>query len=1113
MVDTVDIVDLGARITTLSRQERTNILDTVTQDNSFRQLIEHLPDAVIIHHQGQIVYCNSAANVLFRTEAEGELLGEDPLSLVLPQDIDDIQALRRNALKNDPAVTGRTGVYVRRDSTQFYCRSFLLNIGIESDPVYLVIFHDITEPIEAKQALEIGEEQFRASFEEAHIGMAIVEIDGQLRHMNNSYCRILGYSAEELKSMNIRDFTADEDIEENDKLIRQLTTGELNSFHLEKRYVRGDGDIIWASVNVAIVRDSDGLPSHMVSQIEDINDKKTAMEALVEYENALTRLNTITTKPKTSSSEKISETLRLGMEYFGLESALVNQMDLEDCTVLYAEGVGASKYQGAEMKSEDTYCYLALMANEPSGFHHVKESEVSESSCYQSLAFEAYFGTPLFVNGERYGTVCFCSKSMRKSPFDDHDKSMLRVLAQWIGAEIHQQTVERALTESAEKYRTLNESAADAIFVHDRDGNIIEVNESACEILGYSREELLDLNVSDVEVGQNEFDIQNNTSRLEKAGSFTARGIHRRKDGSDFPVEVRVSAVLFGRKEYRMAIARDMGEREKSEQALRDSEQRFRRIFEDAQTGMVVTEPNGEIRYANGAYCRMLGYSADELVSKSVVELVHPDEQADTQMALDQVQPAWNVEKRLVTKNGEIVWSHITRGNILNAEGDPEYRISQVIDISERKSTERALAQRQAIQDLLRRTATASNEAETFTDALEIALAGICGLTGWPVGHAFLISDEEPVEFRSTKSWHLDDAESYAEIKQITETEVLPHRNKLLTEVIKNKSPVSRGVGKSGGIGNRGKALLQAGLNYSVESPVMVGSEVVAILEFFMTEDFEADDHLLHMIEQIGTQLGRVIERSRSRRDLLVAMQTAEQASRAKTEFLANMSHELRSPLTAILGFTEVMQNGLFGDLGSPKYQEYVDNILKSEEHLQAIIGDILDVSAIESGHVNMKEDDIDIVSVISSSARMLYQRAEVAGVQLKIEVDPELPKIRGDARRLKQVFVNLLSNAVRFTPEGGIVEVSSEIHDNGDLALAVSDTGIGMDNVGIEKALTIFGQVESDLSRNFEGTGLGLPLSEGLMKAHGGTLEITSDLGKGTSVMVTVPAERVISG
>jgi signal transduction histidine kinase len=254
------------------------------------------------------------------------------------------------------------------------------------------------------------------------------------------------------------------------------------------------------------------------------------------------------------------------------------------------------------------------------------------------------------------------------------------------------------------------------------------------------------------------------------------------------------------------------------------------------------------------------------------------------------------------------------------------------------------------------------------------------------------------------------------------------------------------------------------------------------------------------------------IERKRAHMQLLEEKERAELANRSKSEFLANMSHELRTPLNAIIGFSEILQNELMGPLGTDCYKEYVLNIKDSGTHLLDIINDILDLSKIEAGKAQLLEEIIDLSRTILACTRLMEVRAANAKVRLVATVAPNLPAVRADERKMKQILINLLSNAVKFTPEGGEVTLFARRSEGGGVEITVSDTGIGIAPEDIQKALSPFNQIDSSLSRKYNGTGLGLPLAESFTRMHGGTLTLESREGEGTRVVLYFPENRVVS-
>ena len=255
----------------------------------------------------------------------------------------------------------------------------------------------------------------------------------------------------------------------------------------------------------------------------------------------------------------------------------------------------------------------------------------------------------------------------------------------------------------------------------------------------------------------------------------------------------------------------------------------------------------------------------------------------------------------------------------------------------------------------------------------------------------------------------------------------------------------------------------------------------------------------------------RLIEILAAEEELRQAKNKAEKASAAKSEFLAAMSHDLRTPLNAIIGFSELMRERIFGPLGDPHYEQYAVDIHKSGHHLIGLINGILDISKIEAGKYELTEKALDIKSAIEEIIELGRTQAEEKNIDLIYDIPPGFPMLMADERSLRQILNNLISNAIKFTPAGGKVVISARIEQSGSIVLQVTDNGMGISEKDISKALAPFEQIDSEQSRKHEGTGLGLFISSNLMAVHGGTLDIKSDIGKGTTINLHFPSERTV--
>ncbi|MBI1210155.1 MAG: hypothetical protein GC190_01725 [Alphaproteobacteria bacterium] len=239
------------------------------------------------------------------------------------------------------------------------------------------------------------------------------------------------------------------------------------------------------------------------------------------------------------------------------------------------------------------------------------------------------------------------------------------------------------------------------------------------------------------------------------------------------------------------------------------------------------------------------------------------------------------------------------------------------------------------------------------------------------------------------------------------------------------------------------------------------------------------------------------------------ARHRADHANQAKSEFLANMSHELRTPLNAVIGFAEIMRANIYGPLGDQRYDDYVGHIHASGHHLLCLINDVLDLSRIEAGRFVLSPIDIGVADLMKSVRKYVEYSASQRGVEVVTKIAPAMPLLVADDRAVKQVVLNLLANAVKFTPEGGRVTAEARMNSAGGIDFVISDTGVGIHPDDLGKVFETFGQGEHQLARKEKGSGLGLPIARGLMEAHGGTLTLTSELGRGTTVTASFPPER----
>jgi len=625
-----------------------------------------------------------------------------------------------------------------------------------------------------------------------------------------------------------------------------------------------------------------------------------------------------------------------------------------------------------------------------------------------------------------------------------------------------------------ERLRLTFEKASHGMALLDLSGRWRQANQALCAMLGYSAQELMALSVRDVthpdDWSYDEDWLQGLSTTPET--EFAREKRYLRKDGQ--VVFAHVSGALLpavqGDAPLIMAHIQDVSLRHRAEQQLRTSEARFRHAFDLAAHGMAVAAPDGRIQHANRQFCRALGRDEKELVD---VKVEHLGDSAATRaeeryrrehLLSDPATSSYVLEKRLSHADGSSVWLKVSASLVRDQAGRAQSLLYQAYDVSgERIAQTRALT---AESQLLGAVETVADDVLLFDSEDRLVLVNSHLLNTEP-DLADVLVPETPFK-------------------------VIIHRIADLALI----DPV-------------GDRSLAEWRHWRLERFRQADAEPFEVRtrdgRWMLVRQGRAADGSTLILRSNITEL------KRREVALITAKAEADRANRAKSEFLANMSHELHTPLNAINGFSEVMLKELHGPLGAPPYREYVRNIFDAGQHLLEIISDILDLSRIEAGDLTLHEAQAHPYDLVSRTLRVMLPTAQEKSLEVRNHIPPDGPTLVCDAARLRQVLSNLLTNAIKFTDPGGSILLIGRVGRSGQYILSVSDTGRGMTEQEIAKALTNFGQIEGVFTRNTGGTGLGLPLTRALVEAHGGTLDIMSQAGVGTTVSVRLPAHRVV--
>jgi signal transduction histidine kinase len=376
-------------------------------------------------------------------------------------------------------------------------------------------------------------------------------------------------------------------------------------------------------------------------------------------------------------------------------------------------------------------------------------------------------------------------------------------------------------------------------------------------------------------------------------------------------------------------------------------------------------------------------------------------------------------------------------------------------------------------------------------------LTGAAGCTIWEY-------DEPHEEFRIRMSHYADQADS-ALLPALGRVTTIRRGEGVTTRVMEGRQPVQipditvEGVYES----PIRRALIEAGHRALLGVPLLSEDQVIGVLAVTRKTPGEFEPEVVRLLGTFATQSALAIQNARLFHEIEDKSRQLEVVSQHKSEFLANMSHELRTPLNAIIGFSEVLLERMFGEVNE-KQVEYLQDILESGRHLLSLINDILDLSKIEAGRMELELTDFNFPQAIDNAVMLVRERAERRGITLSRLVDERLGQIRGDERKIRQVLLNLLSNAIKFTPEGGRIEVRA-VPVDGSVEVSVTDTGVGIAPEDQEAVFEEFRQV-GGAERKAEGTGLGLTLCRKFVELHGGKIWVKSQVGAGSTFTFAIP-------
>jgi PAS domain S-box-containing protein len=883
-----------------------------------------------------------------------------------------------------------------------------------------------------RNSAQKSEQFFRSIFENAQIGISFFNIDGRAVFSNRALQQMLGYSGEELSHLEKwEEIVHSDDRAAGGKRYAALICGERDHDEWEQRFVRSDGRILIANERFTLLRDAVGNPQYVASLMEDITEKKRAQE----------------------ERNRVAKRMEMLLESTGQG---IYGIDLQgNCTFINRAACELVGYHSDEVLGRNMHDLV---------HHHKPDGSVYPiDECPVFRAFRK--GEGCCVDTEVMWRRDGVPIPAQYSSFPIFEGGMITGAVVTVLDITERKRAKEKLEASEQLFHSIFDNAQIGIAYFKIDSQEHISNHALHEMLGYSGEELSRLDQWDeiVALEERAFGAERYAELIQGTRDTDEYEQHFiRRDGSVVTAneKFRLLRDPAGKPQYIVGLTEDITERKRAEEALQQSENLFRSIFENAQIGISIFDIDTRMHLTNRALQEMLGYPERDLRGLDQWDgIVHSDERLSSAERYAEMiegkRDADEYENRFIRSDGRIVVGNGRFQLLRDAAGKPQYIVALTEDITERKRTQEALLESEQL----------------FRTVFENAPVGI-GL--YNVAKA---------KYFTNRALH----------------EMLGYTHEDLNSVEKWDRVVHPDERASGA--KRYAELLEGKRDYDEWEQRFIrrdGRLVIADGAFTVIRDGAGNPlYLLNTTKDIT-------DRKQAEADLVTAKEEAVAATKAKSDFLANMSHEIRTPMNAILGMTHL---ALKTEL-TPKQRDYLTKTKVAAQALLGIINDILDFSKIEAGKLNIETIEFRLDQVLDNLSSVVSQKAQDKNLEFLIAAPHDIPpNLIGDPLRLGQILINLVNNAVKFTDRGEVVvtvALEEKVSERVMLKISVRDSGIGMTPEQTTRLFQAFSQADTSTSRKYGGTGLGLSISKRLVELMGGEIWVESQYGVGSTFLFT---------